>query len=51
VIDINRNNKFHPGALELLILLFNVGRVDKMAGELPPGTRSFREGLNGKSNH
>lgn len=43
---------FNLGAPELLlvlvilILLFGVGRISKIAGELGKGIRSFREGLN-----
>jgi sec-independent protein translocase protein TatA len=33
--------------LVLVILLFGVGRIGKIAGELGRGVRSFREGLNG----
>ncbi len=42
------------GAPELLIifvivfLLFGVGRIGKIAGELGSGIRAFREGLEGK---
>jgi sec-independent protein translocase protein TatA len=42
-----------PGAPELLIiltiviLLFGVGRVGKIAGELGRGIREFRRGLSG----
>ena len=32
--------------LVILILLFGVGRISKIAGELGKGIRSFREGLN-----
>jgi sec-independent protein translocase protein TatA len=31
--------------LVIIILLFGVGRVSKIAGELGSGIRSFREGL------
>lgn len=43
---------FHLGTTELVIilvivlLLFGVGRIGKIAGELGSGIRSFREGLN-----
>lgn len=42
---------FHLGTTELVIvlviviLLFGVGRIGKIAGELGSGIRSFREGL------
>jgi sec-independent protein translocase protein TatA len=45
---------FRIGPLELVIiltiviLLFGVGRIGKVAGELGSGIRSFREGLQGK---
>jgi len=32
--------------LVILILLFGVGRISKIAGEMGKGIRSFREGLN-----
>jgi sec-independent protein translocase protein TatA len=41
----------HVGPMELIIvlvivlLLFGVGRIGKIAGELGSGVRSFREGL------
>jgi len=44
---------FRLGPLELtiilviVILLFGVGRIGKIAGELGNGIRSFREGLGG----
>lgn len=34
--------------LVIVILLFGVGRIGKIAGELGSGIRSFREGLQGK---
>jgi sec-independent protein translocase protein TatA len=43
---------FHLGTTELviifviIILLFGVGRIGKIAGELGSGIRSFKEGLN-----
>jgi sec-independent protein translocase protein TatA len=43
----------HLGPLELVIilviilLLFGVGRIGKISGELGSGIRSFREGLKG----
>jgi len=42
---------FHPGTPELLILpvivilLFGVGRIGKIAGELGCGLKTFREGM------
>ncbi len=33
--------------LIIVILLFGVGRIGKIAGELGQGVRSFREGLKG----
>ncbi len=44
---------FHLGQTELIvilvivILLFGVGRIGKIAGELGSGLRSFKDGLNG----
>jgi sec-independent protein translocase protein TatA len=44
---------FHVGQNELIlllvivVLLFGVGRIGKIAGELGSGMRSFKEGLNG----
>jgi sec-independent protein translocase protein TatA len=44
---------FHLGAPELIILLvivivlFGVGRIGKVGGELGRGIREFREGLSG----
>ncbi len=46
---------FHFGITELLIilviiiLLFGVGRIGKIAGELGKGIREFRQGLAGDS--
>jgi sec-independent protein translocase protein TatA len=43
----------HLGPLELgiilviIILLFGVGRIGKIAGEMGSGVRAFREGLKG----
>jgi len=34
--------------LVLVILLFGVGRITKVAGELGNGIRSFKDGLNRK---
>lgn len=34
--------------LVIVILLFGVGRIGKIAGELGSGIRSFRDGLQGK---
>lgn len=34
--------------LVIVLLLFGVGRIGKIAGELGSGIRSFREGLEGK---
>ncbi len=33
--------------LVIIILLFGVGRISKIAGELGKGIRAFREGLQG----
>jgi sec-independent protein translocase protein TatA len=33
--------------LIIVVLLFGVGRISKVAGELGKGIRSFREGLQG----
>ena len=33
--------------LVIVVLLFGVGRIGKIAGELGSGVRSFREGLRG----
>lgn len=33
--------------LVIVILLFGVGRIGKIAGELGSGIRAFKEGLNG----
>ena len=44
---------FHFGGTELIIilvivlLLFGVGRIGKVAGELGHGLREFRQGLSG----
>jgi sec-independent protein translocase protein TatA len=44
---------FHLGTTELIvilvivILLFGVGRIGKIASEIGLGVRNFREGLNG----
>jgi sec-independent protein translocase protein TatA len=48
------NLMFHLGQTELIvilvivILLFGVGRIGKIAGELGSGIRSFKTGLNGE---
>ncbi len=34
--------------LVIIVLLFGVGRISKIAGELGKGVRSFRDGLGGK---
>jgi sec-independent protein translocase protein TatA len=34
--------------LVIVVLLFGVGRIGKIAGELGTGIRSFRDGLQGK---
>jgi sec-independent protein translocase protein TatA len=45
---------FHLGTPEIMIvlviviLLFGVGRIEKIAGELGSGVRAFREGLSGE---
>ncbi|MFH2039831.1 MAG: twin-arginine translocase TatA/TatE family subunit [Chloroflexota bacterium] len=45
---------FHLGTTELIILfliivlLFGVGRIGKIAGEMGKGIREFRSGLTGK---
>jgi sec-independent protein translocase protein TatA len=36
--------------LIIVLLLFGVGRIGKIAGELGGGIRSFREGLQGDKN-
>lgn len=47
---------FHFGTTELLIilavvvLLFGVGRIGKIAGELGSGIRAFKSGLSGDEN-
>jgi sec-independent protein translocase protein TatA len=33
--------------LVIIVLLFGVGRIGKVAGELGKGIRSFKDGLNG----
>jgi sec-independent protein translocase protein TatA len=33
--------------LAIIVILFGVGRIGKIAGELGSGIRSFREGLRG----
>jgi sec-independent protein translocase protein TatA len=34
--------------LVIIVLLFGVGRIGKIAGELGKGVREFRDGLSGK---
>lgn len=34
--------------LAIIIILFGVGRIGKIAGELGSGIRSFREGISGE---
>ena len=34
--------------LVIIVLLFGVGRIGKIAGELGKGIRSFKDGLNSK---
>jgi sec-independent protein translocase protein TatA len=47
---------FHLGTTELIIilviiiLLFGVGRIGKIAGELGKGIRTFQSGLKGEEN-
>jgi sec-independent protein translocase protein TatA len=36
--------------LVIVILLFGVGRISKIAGEMGKGVRAFREGLNINTN-
>lgn len=36
--------------LVIIILLFGVGRISKIAGELGSGIRSFKDGLTGDKN-
>lgn len=36
--------------LVIVILLFGVGRIGKIAGELGSGIRAFKEGLSGEDN-
>jgi sec-independent protein translocase protein TatA len=36
--------------LVIVIVLFGVGRISKIAGELGTGIRSFKEGLEGDDN-
>lgn len=36
--------------LAVVILLFGVGRIGKIAGELGSGIRAFRSGLRGEEN-
>ena len=47
---------FHLGPTELIIilvivlLLFGVGRIGKIAGELGSGIRAFKDGVSGEDN-
>ena len=36
--------------LVIVLLIFGVGRVSRMGGELGKGIRAFRDGLSGKDN-
>jgi sec-independent protein translocase protein TatA len=36
--------------LAVLVLVFGVGRISKIGGELGSGIKAFKEGLNGKKN-
>jgi len=36
--------------LVIIVLIFGVGRVSRMGGELGKGIRAFRDGLSGKDN-
>ncbi len=36
------------GILAIIILIFGVGRIRRLGGELGAGIRSFREGLQGE---
>lgn len=36
--------------LVIVILVFGIGRISKLGGELGSGIRSFKEGLTGKKN-
>jgi sec-independent protein translocase protein TatA len=50
---LKRSNKMRLGPTELIIiliivlLLFGVGRIGKIAGELGSGIRAFKDGLQG----
>ena len=35
--------------LTILLLLFGVGRISRLAGELDAGIRAFREGMQGEA--
>lgn len=37
--------------LVVILLLFGVGRISKLGGELGSGIKSFKEGLTGKKSH
>jgi sec-independent protein translocase protein TatA len=36
--------------LVLILLIFGVGRISKVAGEIGEGIRAFKEGLSGEKN-
>jgi sec-independent protein translocase protein TatA len=36
--------------LVIVVLIFGIGRVSRMGGELGKGIRAFRDGLSGKDN-
>ncbi len=48
---------FHLGTTELIIilviiiLLFGVGRISKIAGEIGKGIRAFRKGISEEDSH
>ncbi len=37
--------------LLVVVLVFGVGRISKIGGELGSGIKAFKEGLNGKKTH